>query len=759
MSNWNRSVRAISNFAKIAIVVIVVIVIASAAFFATTRSVTTSTNSTTSLVSSLSSTTTSSSVSSVSTSSSSSFSTTSSSTSLVSSSTSSSSSNTSSPSGPPLTSLTWETIQTPTGFDPDVTYHWYDQSIIQNVYESLIWYNGTCSTCAIPWLASNYTSSANLMQYNFTLRSGITFADGEPLNSSAVYFSLNRLLVEDGSAPFGHGVQASWILQQLLNTSLSSTLCCTQNYTEAYVNEVLAENFVQITGPLTFTINVMQPNSAFPYLLAGTWAYIVAPVYVMQNDLSLWNVSSSGYTLPYPTLSGNLSQQIVQYFDDEVATCNAGATPKGCGTTYLDGSYQGSMAGTGPFVLKSFSATTNDIVLQANPNYWGGPYQYMPGGSKIVPKITTINVNYVPSLSTRETDLKNAATSGRALIADIPATNLYDVADRNSWLDNNTLISIIPGVTLYGPYVGYAVGFYPFATNVTNAFTGQYYSFQPFADLRFRLAFADSVNLSLINEDVNNNLGSVAQNGIPPGLPPNGAYNASNAPIYSYNPDEAAQLLLQAMKTPITHFTFENGTAAPAGLFNNTFGCQTLNSGGTCSNPVPQTIFISYDTGDDVAESVMEQIATTINNISSTYNMGLTVSVVPIPGSLLFTEISSTPANLYFCSETYTDDYPWVLDFAISFFAPTSPLTVPEGWNLSSMDEPWQASVNASATGNIPAILQANNQMNYIANQAVMYLWTFYPDSFDAMTSNIQGLYFNPSINDVPVGYFFASMY
>jgi hypothetical protein len=132
---------------------------------------------------------------------------------------------------------------------------------------------------------------------------------------------------------------------------------------------------------------------------------------------------------------------------------------------------------------------------------------------------------------------------------------------------------------------------------------------------------------------------------------------------------------------------------------------------------------------------------------------------VPIPGSLLFTEISSTPANLYFCSESYTDDYPWVLDFAISFFAPTSPLTVPEGWNLSSMVGPWQASVNASATGNIPAILQANNQMNYIANQAVMYLWTFYPDSFDAMTSNIQGLYFNPSINDVPVGYFFATMY
>ena len=121
----------------------------------------------------------------------------------------------------------------------------------------------------IPWLAQNYTASPNLTSYNFTLRSGIQFADGEPLNSTAVYFSLNRLLVEDGSAPFGHGVQASWIIQRLSEHELSTTLCCVQQYTDAYVNQVLAENFVQITGPLTFTINVMEPNSAFPYLMTG----------------------------------------------------------------------------------------------------------------------------------------------------------------------------------------------------------------------------------------------------------------------------------------------------------------------------------------------------------------------------------------------------------------------------------------------------------------------------------------------------------
>ena len=61
------------------------------------------------------------------------------------------------------------------------------------------------------------------------------------------------------------------------------------------------------------------------------------------------------------------------------------------------------------------------------------------GGSKITASIPTIDVNYVPTLSTREIDLKDAAASGQALTADIPATNLYDVASENQWLNNNNL--------------------------------------------------------------------------------------------------------------------------------------------------------------------------------------------------------------------------------------------------------------------------------------------------------------------------------
>ena len=94
---------------------------------------------------------------------------------------------------------------------------------MQNVYQSLLYINQTSSGGAVnvPWLAQNYTVSSDGMTANFTLKSGITFADGEQMNSTAVYFDVNRYLIEDGSSPYGHGTQASYIIQQLFNTSLA----------------------------------------------------------------------------------------------------------------------------------------------------------------------------------------------------------------------------------------------------------------------------------------------------------------------------------------------------------------------------------------------------------------------------------------------------------------------------------------------------------------------------------------------------------
>ncbi len=713
---------AISTTAAAIVIVILILAVAAGIYFYSTSSKTTTSTSSTSSTS-------------------------------TSSTTGSSSSSTSS--AVPST-LTYEAGETPEYLDPGVSYFSYDYNILQNVYEPLLWYNGSCSTCIIPWLAANYTVSSNLEQYYFTLRQGITFADGEQFNSTAVYFSLNRLLVEDGSTPVAHGTQASWLLQQLLNTSLSTTLTGSQTYGSNYVQDVLDENFVQITGQYTFTLNVMHPTSAVPELLAGEWAVMLAPGYTMTQDISTFK--SAGYTLPYPTLSGNSTQEIDQYLDDISSTCNTGSTPDGCGTTYFDLSANGSMAGTGPYTIQSNDATTNVITLQANPTYWGGPLT-----TKIDPQIKTVIFKYVADTTTREIDIENAAKSGQAMAIDLPSTNLYDIADRTDWINDNQLVSTIPGISLYGTYPIYSTLFDPFGTNVTNALTGSYYKFQPFADIRFREAFADAVNMTLENEAVNNNVGQVAINVVPPGLPPSGAYNDTITPTYSYNPDEVQNLLLSAMENPITSFKFENGTAAPSGFFDNSFGCTTLGSNGQCSNPIAQSIPLIVGSGDVVDEQIFNAIATTINNVSSTYNMGLTVSVVPVPSGTELANAFASPTHYYMYALGWIDDYPWVLDFLGPMYAPNGAYTGPDGWNLPAMETLYQQAQNDSATGNTAGLVAAADQMSVLANKEVMYLWTVYTVNYVTMTSNVQGFYFNPGLSTAAGGgvgpEYFATLY
>lgn len=654
--------------------------------------------------------------------------------------------------------MIWETPNTVDYLDPHVSYTAFGYSILQNVYEPLLWYNQSCpSSCVIPWLAKNYTVSSDLRTYNFTLRSGITFADGEPLNSTAVYFSFNRLLVEDGSTPVSHGTQASFILQQLLNTSLSTTLCgCTQSYNENYVDSVLSQNFVQITGPLSFTLHVANPNFAVEYMLGDIGSDIIAPDYVMRSDLATWSSNASGYTLPFPSISGNSTQSIREYLIDEASTCNAGSTPTGCGTTYLDGSYNGSLAGSGPYEIKSFDQSRNDIVLSANPHYWGGPYSTF----KIHPSIGTIEINYVPEQTTRLLDLRSAAQSGSAMTVDVEPDHIYDVANRNAWQDNHTLVSTIPGVSIYGPFTSYYTYFDAFSMNVTNVITGQFERFQPFADLRFRLAFADAVNMSDINEAVNNGLGQVAYNLIPPGLPPAGSYNSSLRPIYGYNLTAVQNLLVSAMLHPLTHFTFFNGTAAPNGVFNNTFGCPSLGSANNnkCSNPVHQTITLTYYIGDTVDEAIFSQIASVVNNVSLTYNMGLTVTVMPEPFGYMSTLGFSDKLYMYMIGG-WGDDYPWVTDFLGPMYAPGQIYSISDGWNITEMGTLYASALNASARGDTRTLVQVTNEMNALANREVMYLWTFNPDAYSVMTSNLHGFFFNPALAQEPTGFYFASLY
>ena len=91
----------------------------------------------------------------------------------------------------------------------------------------------------------------------------------------------------DGSGGTGdHGTQAAWIVQQLLDQTPTTFTYfgASPAYDAAWVQKVLAFNFVQVVDPYTININIKNPTTQFPYLLSNEWADIVSPSFVVSHD-------------------------------------------------------------------------------------------------------------------------------------------------------------------------------------------------------------------------------------------------------------------------------------------------------------------------------------------------------------------------------------------------------------------------------------------------------------------------------------------
>jgi ABC-type transport system substrate-binding protein len=589
--------------------------------------------------------------------------------------------------------------------DPAVSYYQYDYQVLAQQFEKLLWYNGASSTEIIPWLAANYTE-VSPTQYQFKLRQGITFQDGTPFNAQAVWFSLNRLLIMDGTSGTGdHGTQAAWIVQQMLNTSLSSYFDGSQAYDAAWVKAVLAQNFVQIIDPYTININIINPTTQFPYLLSNEWADIVSPSFVVSHDFPSackttdCPADSIDYTAYFNHIAGH----------GEVAM------------NYLDLPKDGSKAGTGPYYIDSVNPTTYEIVLKANPTYWGGPKNW--SGPAISVSIKTIDILYVPDLSTRLLDAK----AGKATDIGVSTADIYSVADRNQWLTNGKLISVVPGVTIYGPFNQFVTDWFNYLTNVTDA-SGAIRKFQLFADLRWRMAVADSVNMTDAQININNRLGQVANNLIPPGTAPQGAYDPSLTVPNSYDLDKMNSLITDACKNPLTNFVDENGHPYPAGTIDN-----------TCDPKNPQTIGMYVGAGDTVDQRILSTMASNLNRVSGP--LGVTFTIIPVPGGQYYTMASKH--QLYFYWGGWVADYNHLIDWLGPMLMAAGSYPAWNNMNYTTLNQLYTQAISQDAKGDTAGLLATNKQMEQFANNEVIYLYIDYPLTYAVRSSFLQGFFWN----------------
>ncbi|MDV3244167.1 MAG: ABC transporter substrate-binding protein [Nitrososphaerales archaeon] len=611
--------------------------------------------------------------------------------------------------------------ETPANFewlDPNVQYYQADAGIVRNAFETLFWYNGTNAGQVIPWLVSGYTVSPDGKTWTMSLRHGINFADGTPLNATAVWFSLNRLLIMDGTSGSGvHGSQAAWIIQQLLNTSLSSSICttCYSTYDAKWVQTVLAQNFVTYSNsdPYTVKLNLVHPSASTPFLLAGEWASIMSPSWVVAHDLkaAITGPHTINYTKYFGVMAGN------------------GTGP------YMNLPKAPVFAGSGPYTITSVNPTTYNVVLTANPNYWGGP----PGfalGTIGKAKIPTIQWNYIPDVNTRILDLK----TGKATLIDVGAADIYSVADRSSWLGQGQLNSIIPGATIYGTYPTYITGWFEFSSNITTA-AGNLRPFQPFSDLRFRQAVITSVNITSLLINVGNRLSAPATQLVPPNLAPTGSHDPT-IPWPSYNLTSSEAMLKSAKSTPLTSFHYYNGTKIPAGRVNNTFGPNN-----------PQTIQLVYVAGGTLGQNIVTQIAGNLNAISVRDKLGLTFTVTPLPSGQRYTLMSRH--QLDFAPAGWQTDYNWVTDWTGPMYLSTQTYFSWSLWNNTGLDKLVHQIFDADSAGNITLMVSLVRQANVLANSLGYYMWNNYPLFYQPASTWLKGYAYNPGIGDP--GYFFPT--
>ncbi|TRM77900.1 ABC transporter substrate-binding protein, partial [Sulfolobus sp. D5] len=94
-------------------------------------------------------------------------------------------------------SITVEEAAAPVSVDPATSYDIAGGEIIQNVYQTLVFYNGTNTSSFIGVLAENWTVLNNGTTYVFHLWPFIKFSDGSPLNATDVWFSIYRTMLID----------------------------------------------------------------------------------------------------------------------------------------------------------------------------------------------------------------------------------------------------------------------------------------------------------------------------------------------------------------------------------------------------------------------------------------------------------------------------------------------------------------------------------------------------------------------------------
>jgi peptide/nickel transport system substrate-binding protein len=128
--------------------------------------------------------------------------------------------------------------------DPSYTPEAVAYRVIRGVFDSLV-YEGANGQFT-PWLATSWTANSNDTSYTFTLRKGVTFSDGTPLNAAAVKYTFDRI-----ESPAEGSLFAIALLGPYKDSVVNNPYSITVNFSTPYPGflEAASQAFLGIVSP------------------------------------------------------------------------------------------------------------------------------------------------------------------------------------------------------------------------------------------------------------------------------------------------------------------------------------------------------------------------------------------------------------------------------------------------------------------------------------------------------------------------------
>lgn len=234
--------------------------------------------------------------------------------------------------------------------DPALLYDTASCEIAQNIYETLVFYDGNATDKFVPQLAESWEVSEDGKTWVFNLRPGVKFHNGAEMTASDVAYSFQRGVLQGGtSSPqfllteplFGVGIDDISLLvdpegslyddREALSAADPAKLVAACETAKA---AVVADD---AAGTVTF--NLAQPWGPFLPTIAQTWGSVMNQAWVVENGG--WDGSCDTWQNYYAMDAAN-------------------------------NPFTGITNGTGPFKLDNWTPGQG-VTLVRNEDYWREP--------------------------------------------------------------------------------------------------------------------------------------------------------------------------------------------------------------------------------------------------------------------------------------------------------------------------------------------------------------------------------------------------